>query len=47
MGILGLETTSFLSDRIFKIIDSNNDSFVRKLILFFLKYLKYYELDGS
>jgi hypothetical protein len=33
MGILGLETTSFLSDRIFHIIDSDGDSFVIFLII--------------
>ncbi len=28
MGILGLETTSFLSDRIFSVVDSNEDGYV-------------------
>ena len=39
MGILGLETTSFLSDRMFKIIDSNNDNYVIKFISIIYIYI--------
>ena len=39
MGIFGLDTINFLSDRIFQVIDKNNDGQVKyknKFLLFFL-----------